>query len=157
MVAAATGATTVAVTAEAVAGIGAPVAAGETAAARVAAAVAGDGAVAAAVAGFSRVGREIGVFRHVTPPTTLCLEFPRETGLILRCAGNVGNPFQTKQGNRPSCLEQEGRRCSDEVVREPRCSCRVRPACPGTFGVASRVQSTVSHFKTERGSFLETP
>ena len=44
-----------------------------------------------------------------------------------------------KQGNRPSCLEQEGRRCSDEVVREPRCSCRVRPACPGTFGVASRV------------------
>ena len=40
---------------------------------------------------FSRVGREIGVFRHVTPPTTLCLEFPRETGLILRCARNVGN------------------------------------------------------------------
>ena len=36
------------------------------------------------------------------------------------------------------------------------CSCRVRLACPGTFGVASRVQSTVSHFKTERGSFLET-
>ena len=87
---------------------------------------------------FSRVGREIGVFRHVTPPTTLCLEFTRETGLILRCAGNVGNPFQTKQGNRPSCRKQEGRRCSDEVVREPRCSCRVRPACPGTFGVASR-------------------
>ena len=105
----------------------------------------------------SRADREIGVFRRVAPPTTLCLEFTRETGLILRCAGNVGNPFQTKQGNRPSCLEQEGRRCSDEVVREPRCSCRVRPACPGTFGVASRVQSTVSHFKTERGSFLETP
>ena len=40
---------------------------------------------------FSRVGREIGVFRHVTPPTTLRLEFPRETGLILRCAGNVDN------------------------------------------------------------------
>ena len=45
-----------------------------------------------------------------SPPTTLCLEFPRETGLILRCAGNVGNPFQTKQGNRPSCRKQEGRR-----------------------------------------------
>ena len=27
---------------------------------------------------FSRVGREIGVFRHVTPPTTLCLEFTRD-------------------------------------------------------------------------------
>ena len=23
------------------------------------------------------------------------LEFPRETGLILRCAGKAGNPFQT--------------------------------------------------------------
>ena len=26
------------------------------------------------------------------------LEFPRETGLILRCAGKAGNPFQTTQG-----------------------------------------------------------
>ena len=30
-----------------------------------------------------------------------------ETGLILRCAGKVRNPFQTKQGNRPSCRDQE--------------------------------------------------
>ena len=35
------------------------------------------------------------------------LEFPGETGLILRCAGKIGNPFQTKQGNRPSCRDQE--------------------------------------------------
>ena len=39
---------------------------------------------------------------------------PRETGLILRCAGKAGNPFQTTQGNRPSCLDQEGRRGTDE-------------------------------------------
>ena len=38
------------------------------------------------------------------------------TVLILRCAGKVGNPLQTKQGNRPSCRDQEGRRGSDEVV-----------------------------------------
>ena len=44
------------------------------------------------------------------------LQFPRETGLILRCAGKFGNPFQTKQGNRPSCCDQEGRRGSDDVV-----------------------------------------
>ena len=44
-----------------------------------------------------RVGPEIGVFRHVTPPTRLRLEFPRETGLILKCTGNVGKPFQTKR------------------------------------------------------------
>ena len=44
------------------------------------------------------------------------LEFPREAGLILRCAGKAGNPFQTTQGNRLSCRDQEGRRGSDEAV-----------------------------------------
>ena len=44
------------------------------------------------------------------------LEFPRETGLILRCAGRAGNPFRTTQGNRLSCRDQEGIRCSDEAV-----------------------------------------
>ena len=34
------------------------------------------------------------------------LEFPRETGLILRCAGKAGNPFRTTQGNRLSCRDQ---------------------------------------------------
>ena len=47
------------------------------------------------------------------------LEFPPETGLILRCARKAGNPFQTKQGNRLSCRDQEGRRGSDEVVPGP--------------------------------------
>ena len=60
--------------------------------------------------------REIGVFQHVAPPTRLRLEFPRETGLILRRAGKSGNPFQTKQGNRPSFRDQEERKGSDEVV-----------------------------------------
>ena len=58
------------------------------------------------------------------------LEFPPETGLILRCTRKAGNPFQTTQGNRLSCRDQEGRRGSDEVVlgpsvfpsREPRVS-----------------------------------
>ena len=64
----------------------------------------------------SRADREIGVFRHVSPTTWLCLEYPRETGLILRCTGKGGNPFKTKQGNRPSCRDQEGRRGPDVVV-----------------------------------------
>ena len=64
----------------------------------------------------SRADRKIGVFRHVAPPKRLCLEFPRETDLILWCAGNVGNPIQTKQGNQPPCPDQERRRFSDEVV-----------------------------------------
>ena len=52
----------------------------------------------------------------MVPPTELCLKLLHETGLILSCALEVGNPFQTKQGNRPSCHDQEGRRGSDEVV-----------------------------------------
>ena len=64
----------------------------------------------------SREDQEIGVFRHVAPHTRLPLEFPLETGLILRCAGKVEKAFQTKQVNRPSCRDQEGRRGSDEVV-----------------------------------------
>ena len=46
-----------------------------------------------------RADREIGVVRHMAPPMILRLEFPSETGLILRHGGKVGNPFQTKQGN----------------------------------------------------------
>ena len=37
----------------------------------------------------SRADQEIGVFRNVAPPTRLCLEFLRETGLILRCDRKV--------------------------------------------------------------------
>ena len=35
---------------------------------------------------------------------------------MLRCPWKVGKAFQTKQVNRPSCRDQEGRRGSDEVV-----------------------------------------
>ena len=66
----------------------------------------------------SRGDREIGVLRNVEAPTRPRLECRRETGLILRCDRKVGNPFQTKQGNRPSCPDQEGRRGSEEVVPE---------------------------------------
>ena len=44
------------------------------------------------------------------------LEFPRETGLILRGAVQAGNPFQTTQGKQLSCRKQERSRSSEEVV-----------------------------------------
>ena len=34
----------------------------------------------------------------------------------MRLDRNVGNPFETKQGNGPSCRDQEESRGSDEVV-----------------------------------------
>ena len=60
--------------------------------------------------------REIGIFRHVARPTRFPLDFQCETGLLLRCDGKVRIPFQIKQGNRPSCQDQEGRRGSNETV-----------------------------------------
>ena len=101
----------------------------------------------------SSADREIGVFQHVAAPTRLRLEFPRETGLILRRAGKLRNPFQTKQGNRPSFRDQEERKGSDEVV--PGTSVLSLSQSRVTFRVASRVPSTVSHFKTEPGTSLE--
>ena len=68
--------------------------------------------------GFLRGDREIGVLRNVEPPTRPGLECLRGTGLILRCDRKVGNPFQTKQGRRPSCPDQEGRKGSEEGVPE---------------------------------------
>ena len=104
----------------------------------------------------SRADREIGVFWNVAPHTRLRLAFHHETGLILRCAGKAWDPIQTKQLNRPSCFDQEGRRGPHEVVPRTQCSPRVRLVCRGTFGVAPRVPNTVLNFKTERGTSLET-
>ena len=69
---------------------------------------------------FSRGDREIGVLRNVEAPTRPRLECRRETGLIFRCDRKVGNPFQTKQGSRPYCPDQEARKGSEEGVPENR-------------------------------------
>ena len=63
---------------------------------------------------------------------------PRETGLILRCAGKAGNPFQTTQGNRHSCRDQEGRTGTDEAVPGLSVFPRGYPACRGAFGCQFR-------------------
>ena len=105
----------------------------------------------------SRADRDILVLRNVAPPTRPRLEFLRETGLILRCYWKVGNPFQTMQGNRPSCRDQEGTRGSEEVVLGNLCVPLGRPVCRETFWVASRLPGTVSNFKTEVGTSVETP
>ena len=61
-------------------------------------------------AGIKIAGRNINHLRYVDP---------RADGLILRCVGKAGNPFQTTQGNRLSCRDQEGRRGSEEAVPGP--------------------------------------
>ena len=61
----------------------------------------------------SRVDGEIGVFGIVAQPTRVPVEFQCETGLLLRWDRNVGIPFKTKQGNRPSSRDEEGQMGSD--------------------------------------------
>ena len=62
------------------------------------------------------------------------LEFPRETGLILRCAGKAGNPFQTTQG------------CIGEGNGNPlQCSCLENPRDGGACGLPSMGSHRVGH------------
>ena len=105
----------------------------------------------------SRGDREIGVLRNVEAPTRPRLDCRRETGLIRRCDRKVGNPFQTQQGSRPSCRDQEGRRGSDEVVPENLGVPLQGDRDAGELcGFASRVPSTVSTSNSSRGTSPET-
>ena len=61
------------------------------------------------------------------------LEFPRETSIILRCAGKARNTFHTKQGNRLSCRYQAERWGSDEVVPGPSVFPSREPGVLGNF------------------------
>src|SRR5574337_846673 len=107
----------------------------------------------------SRGDREIGVLRNVEPPTRPRLECLRETGLILRCDRTVGNPFQTKQGSRPSCPDQEGRkglilrwRGSHVVFLELRRDSRGTTGNSGCLlGWPSQVQSSIRVAKESWG------
>src|SRR5574337_1836918 len=104
-----------------------------------------------------RRAREIGVLHNVEAPTRPRLECRREPGLILRCERKVGNPFQTKQGSRPSCRDQEGGRGSEEVVPENLGVPLQGDRDAGELcGGASRVPSTVSTPNSYRGTSPET-
>ena len=79
------------------------------------------------------------------------LEFPPETGLILRCARKAGNPFQTTQGNRLSCHDQEGRRGSDEVVPGPSVFPSREPSVSGNF--CGRIKGVKYRFTLQGGTW----
>ena len=79
------------------------------------------------------------------------LEFPPETGLTLRCARKAGNPFQTKQGNRLSCRDQEGRRGSDEVVPGPSVFPSREPSVSGNF--CGRIKGVKYRFALQDGTW----
>ena len=52
---------------------------------------------------------DIRVFSNGGTTPGVPLEFQGETGLLLRCDGNVGIPLWTKQGNGPSSRDEEGK------------------------------------------------
>ena len=57
----------------------------------------------------SRVDRDIGVFSNSSTTPGVRLEFRGETGLLLRCDGNIGIPLQRKQGIGPSSHDEDGK------------------------------------------------
>ena len=79
------------------------------------------------------------------------LEFPPETGLILRWARKAGNPFQTMQGNRLSCHDQEGRRGSDEVVPGPSVFPSREPRVSGN--ICGRIKGVKYRFALKDGTW----
>ena len=99
--------------------------------------------------------REIGIFRHVARPTRFPLDFQCETGLLLRCKGNVRIPFQKSRGIDPLVEIRRGQGAQIKLCQETLYSFRVRTVCRGTFWVASKVSSTISNFKRELGLSLE--
>ena len=56
----------------------------------------------------SRVDGDIRVFSNGGTTPGVPLEFQGETGLFLRCNGNVGIPLQAKKGNGSSSQDEEG-------------------------------------------------
>ena len=83
------------------------------------------------------------------------LKFPRETGLILRCAGKAGNPFQTTQGNR---ISRGTTRISGSLscgAREVRSPCTWRGgACHGSPVMVG--ESRLKTFRSTLSVFLES-
>ena len=53
--------------------------------------------------------------------------------LLLRCDGNAGNSFPTKQGKDPSSRARRRNRGSPGCVRDPRASSRVETGMSGNF------------------------
>ena len=85
------------------------------------------------------------------PTRVARLEFPRETGRLLRCARKAGNPFQTTQGNRLSCRDQEGRRGSDEVVPGPSVFPSREPSVSANF--CGRIKGVKYRFALQGGTW----
>ena len=78
------------------------------------------------------------------------LEFPREAGLILRCAGKAGNPFQNTQGIDSPVVMRRGEGAQMKGCQDPRCSPRGNPACLGNFG--GRMKGVRYRFATQDGT-----
>ena len=66
-----------------------------------------------------------------------------------------GTPSRQSRGISPPVPIRRGEGSQMKWCWESQCSPRVRPVCRGNFLVTSRVPSTVSHFKDERGISLE--
>ena len=105
----------------------------------------------------SRADRKIRVVRHVAPHTWLVKNFLLRPASSCGAPGRPGTPSRESRGIDSAVTIRRGEGAQMKWCLDPRCSPRGNPACRGTFAVASRVSSTVSHLRTEHGTSLETP
>ena len=84
------------------------------------------------------------------------LKFPSEAGFILRCAGKAGDPSRKRRGIDSPVAVRRGEGARIKWGQNPRCYPRGKPACGGLLGVAWKESGTVSYFRTEPGTSLET-
>ena len=100
--------------------------------------------------------RKLGSFGMWHQPRGYVSNFLMRLASSCGVPGRSGTPSRQSRGIDPPVAIRRGEGAQMKWCREPRCSPRVQPVCRGTFGVALRVPNIILHFKTERGTSLET-
>ena len=90
---------------------------------------------------------EIGVFGIVVRPTRFPVEFQCETGLLLRCDGNVGIASRQSRKLDPYLEMRRGKRAQNEVCPGTWYSSQVGECMSGNFLICLKVSSIHSNLK----------
>ena len=105
---------------------------------------------------FSKVDRGIGGICHVAPPTWLVSNFPVRPASSWGAPGRPGTPSEPRRGIDSPVVIRRGERAQMKLCQDSRCSLEGTRRVGELLGVARMVSGTVSHFRAEHGTSLET-
>ena len=98
-----------------------------------------------------RADREIGVIRHVAPPTWLVSNFLVRPASSSGAPGRPGTPSRQRRGIYSPVVIRRGEGAQRKRCRDPRCSPRGNPACRGTC--RGRMKGVRYHFALQDGTW----